>query len=294
MITLAKNFYSYQKLRFPLFILVLSLLPVTLSSVTAVGIKSSLLSITSVLFLSIFYILHIRIGDEHRDFEHDNLHHKNRPIQKGLITLADLDKIDFFVTFLFIFLLVFFGFNAFVFGLFMFVFTYAARKEFFLAEKLRSHFFIYNFINLFQTVLLQVLVYIIFAGKLPITHLVAFHFTFIYIGTLIFEFIRKIYIPGTDGTGKDTYTWYLGFDKAISIYVILALLELLLFFQITRFITPNSPLWFLLSLAVFVVLLIFALLNINKRTLKFNQLMQLSFVLTYSGLNLVIYFLRLY
>lgn len=289
---LAKKFYYYQKIRFPLLILIVSLFPVILSSVAIVGVKSSLPSIISALFLSIFYLLHIRIGDEHRDFEHDNLHHKNRPIQKGLISLADLDRVDVFATTLFILLLVFFGLSAFIFGLFMLAFTYVAKKEFFLAEKLRSHFFLYNFINLIQTALLQVLIYIIFAGKVPLTYLVAFHFTFTFIGTLIFEFIRKIYIPGTDGTGKDTYTWYLGFDKAIFVYTIMAFLDLLLFFQIAMLFSINKDLWLSLSFVLFVVLLVFALLNRNRKILQFNQLMQLSFVLTYSGLNLAIYFLK--
>ena len=292
MIILAQKFFSYQKLRFPLFVLTVSLFPVILSSIAIVGVKSSLPAIISALFLSIFYLLHIRIGDEHRDFEHDNLHHKNRPIQKGLISLNDLERVDVFAITLFILLLVFFGLGAFVFGLFMLAFTYVAKKEFFLAEKLRSYFFLYNFINLIQTALLQVLIYIIFAGKLPLTYLVAFHFTFTFIGTLIFEFIRKIYIPGTDGTGKDTYTWYLGFDKAIVVYTIMAFLNLLLFFQIVTFFSTNKGLWLFLSFVLFAVLLVFALLNRNRKTLQFNQLMQLSFVSTYSGLNLAIYFLK--
>ncbi|MDP2720941.1 MAG: hypothetical protein Q8O75_03305, partial [bacterium] len=202
------------------------------------------------------------------------------------------DKVDVFVTGLYILLLVFFGLSAFVFGLFILAFTYLARKEFFLAEKLRSYFFLYNFINLIQTALLQILIYIIFAGKLPLTYLVTFHFIFTFTGTLIFEFIRKIYIPGTDGTGKDTYTWYLGFEKAIFFYIIMVFFDLLLFFRIATFFSPNQSLWFFLSLVVFIILLFFALLNKNKKTLQFNQLMQLSFVLTYSSLNLAIYFLK--
>lgn len=292
MIILLKKFYSYQKLRFPLFILIVSLFPVTLSSVAVLGAKNSLPPFISALFISIFYLLHIRIGDEHRDFEHDNLHHKNRPIQKGLISLNDLNQVDVFAIAIFILLLVFFGFSAFVFGLLMLAFTYVAKKEFFLAEKLRSYFFLYNFINLIQTALLQILIYIIFAGKLPLTYLVAVHFAFTFIGTLIFEFIRKINIPGTDGTGKDTYSWYLGFDRTIFVYTTAAFLDLLLFFQIVTSFSANKVLWLFLSFVLFAVLLVFALLNRNRKTLQFNQLMQLSFILTYSVLNLAIYFLK--
>lgn len=292
MIELVIKFHSYQKLRFPLLILIASVFPAILSSVAVVGTKTSLTSVIAALFISIFYLLHIRIGDEHRDFEHDNLHHKGRPIQKGLISLSDLDKVDIFVTSFLILLLVFFGLSAFVFGIFLFVFTYAAKKEFFLDKKLRSYFFLYNFINLIQTALLQVLIYIIFAGKIPLTYLVALHFSFTFIGTVIFEFLRKVYIPGADGTGKDTYSWYLGFERAIFIYLLMAIINLFLFFQITAVLSPNQSPWFFLSFTLLMVLVGFALLNINKKTVQLNQLMQLSFVLTYSGLNLAIYFLN--
>lgn len=292
MIELVTKVYSYQKLRFPLLILTVSLLPAILSSVAVVGAQISLVSIIAALSISIFYLLHTRIGDEHRDFEHDNLHHKGRPIQKGLISLSDLDKVDIFVTSLFILLLVFFGLNTFVFGIFLLVFTYVAKKDFFLGKKLRSYFFLYNFINLTQTAFLQVLIYIIFAGKIPLAYLVALHFFFTFVGTVIFEFLRKVYIPGTDGTGKDTYSWYLGFERAIFIYIVMALINLFIFFQITTVFSLNQSLWLFLSFALFAILVGFALLNINKKTVQLNQLMQLSFILTYSILNLAIYFIK--
>lgn len=294
MIELITKFHSYQKLRFPLLILIISLVPVILSSAAVVGTKISLLSAAVALLISLCYFLHIRIGDEERDYEHDNLHHKERPIQKGLISLEDLKRIDYFVTALYILLLGFFGLEAFIFGLFLLGFTYVAKKEFFLGTKLRGYFFLYNFVNLIQTALLQVLIYALFAGQTSINYLIILHFTFTFFGTLIFEFIRKIYIPGTDGTGKDTYTWYIPFEKAIFCYIILVLVDLLIFLKIAALLTLNQSLWFFIALVLFVNLLGFALLNATKKTEQFNQFMRLSFGITYSGLNLAIYLLKFY
>lgn len=291
MIELVKKFYFYQNIRFPLLILILSLLPVTLSSIAVLGVKISPILIFFTLLFSILYLLHIRIGDEHRDFEHDNLHHKNRPIQKGLISLTNLEKIDFLVTALFVLLLLFFGLTALILGLFLLVYTYVAKREFFLAKKLRSYFFLYNFINLSQTAFLQILVYIVLAGKIPFSYLIGLHFAFTFIGTAIFEFIRKIHIPGTDGTGKDTYTWYLGFEKAVVFYIVLAFIDLVLFFKITTHFFLNQGLGFFLSIILFFGLLFFAIVNFHKGVLRFNQLMQLSFILAYSIMNMTIYFL---
>lgn len=289
---IAKKFYFYQKHRFPVFILTLSLFPAILSSAAIVGISISLAPVISALFLSILYLLHIRIGDENRDFNHDTLHHKTRPIQKGQISRGELKKIDIIVVSVFLFLVVLSGKVALSIGVLLLAYSFLAEKEFYLGENLRRYFFLYNFINIIQMAFLQVLIYVVFAGKIPLTYLVTLHFIFTFIGTIIFEFLRKLNIPGTDGTGKDTYTWYLGFDNAIFTYIIMVSLDIFFFFQIVSSIAANKSPWLFLSFISFITSLIFALLCRTRKTLLSNQLMQLSYMVIYSFLNLAIYFLK--
>lgn len=290
--SITRKFYSYQKDRFPLFILALSLFPAILSSAAVVGINISPVPAISALFLSILYLLHIRVTDEHRDFDHDTIHHKARPIQKGQISRDELRKIDIVAIVIFLFLLAYSGTLALILGVLMLTYSYLAEKEFFVGEKLRKYFFLYNFINIIQMALLQVLIYVIFAEKIPFTHLVTLHFIFTFIGTAIFEFLRKLMIPGTDGTGKDTYTWHLGFDNAILAYVFLVSLDLFFFFQIASSISLNRNLWLFTSIILFIIPVIFALTCRIKKTFMSSQLMQLSYMVIYSVLNLAIYFLK--
>lgn len=290
--SITRKFYSYQKHRFPVFILILSLFPAILSSAAVVGVNISPGPIISALFLSILYLLHIRIGDEHRDFDHDTIHHKTRPIQRGQISRDELRKIDVTAITIFLFLSAFSGTLAFILGILMLTYSYLAEKEFFIGERLRKYFLLYNFINIIQMALLQVLIYVIFAEKIPLTYLVILHFIFTFIGTGIFEFLRKLMVPGTDGTGKDTYTWHLGFDNAILAYIILASLDLFFFFQIASSISPNKNLWIFISLILFMISVIFALMCRVKKTFMSSQLMQLSYMVIYSILNLAIYFLK--
>ncbi len=284
------RFYIYQKLRFPIIILSLGLLPALLSTAAIVAKSPSTFQVIGGLIASLLYLLHVRIIDERRDFHHDNIYHKSRPLQTGLISMKELQMIDLFAVAIFLGIAGFAGIYPFLLGLLMLSYSFIAGKEFFMGEKLRQHFFIYNSINTLQSFLMQLFAYSFFAGYIPFTALVAFHYIFTCIGSVIFEFVRKIKIPGMDGTGKDTYTWYLGFNNAIIIYIIFSLLATFFFYQITTMITGQNVLWIFLSTILFGTTLLTALIHIIKKTVHTEQLMQLSFVVVYAIFNLLIYY----
>src|SRR3989344_1881307 len=81
---------GYFTTRFPVFPLALFCI-FTLAGVTELSqgqffsIKTLLLSLVYLLFL-----FHLRVLDEFKDFNYDSIHHKNRPVQKGLVTLGQL------------------------------------------------------------------------------------------------------------------------------------------------------------------------------------------------------------
>lgn len=292
MTTILGRFYLYQKIRFPVIILSLSLLPAILSTSAIVNKTPSLLQIIGGLIASMLYLLHVRIIDEKRDFHHDSKYHKSRPLQTGIISMRELQIIDVYVVLIFIAIAMFAGIYPFLIGLLMLGYSFVASKEFFMGEKLRQHFFLYNIINTNQSFIMQLFAYSFFAGFVPFTTLVVLHFIFTCIGTIIFEFVRKIKIPGMDGVSKDTYTWYLGFNNTIVIYIIFVLLSTIFFHQIITTIAGQSTFWLLISTILFSFTLLFALTHLIKKTIRTEQFMQLSFVTIYAIFNLVIFYVK--
>ncbi|MEP7204771.1 MAG: hypothetical protein ABI716_01085, partial [Candidatus Saccharibacteria bacterium] len=259
------RFYSYQKTRFPIVILAISLLPAILSSGAIVATHPTIITAAMLLLASIAYLLHIRIADDYRDFEHDNIYHLDRPLQTGQITKADLRAIDVLAVLILLTIAAVSGFTAFIIALIMLVYSYLAGNEFFFKNKIKPYFFIYNSLNLLQMLLMQAFVYTIFARHFPLTDLVTLHFVFTTIGTIIFEFIRKLKIPGNDGLGKDTYSWHLGFRKAMIIYLGLALASVMVFDRLANLISNQSASWLLLAAILATILTVFAAVHLIRK-----------------------------
>jgi len=288
-ISFLRRFRLYQRERFPIVALLISLIPAVLSSgAVAVG-SPALLQCVIALIASVLYLLHIRIIDEHRDFGHDNEHYKSRPIQIGVISKKELQRIDLLVLFFIVFIAAVAGVYALGVAVTMLIYSYIAGKEFFQGEKLRRHFFAYNSINLVQMLLMQILVYALFIDSVPLTLLILSHFLFTSTGTIIFEFLRKLKVPGEDGTGRDTYTWYLGFSKALWIYLGFFIVNTALFLWIMSMISSSLAIWVALSVVAMILATTWILVHFKYRNRKTEQLLQLSFLLQYGILNLIIY-----
>ncbi len=290
---ISSRFYSYQKDRFPMVVLAISLFPAILSSGAIMSYGPTFTQMGYALVASIVYLLHIRIIDEHRDFGHDNVHHITRPIQAGLITKDELCYVDILAVSIFIVIAISIGTLALMVAIIMLGYSYLAGREFFIGERIRKHFFTYNAVNLVQMLLMQVFVYIVFANSFTFDKLIIFHFLFTSIGTVIFEFVRKLKIPGDDGSGKDTYTWYLGFDKSIYIYLALLLLNATLFFLVVTIISAHTIILLFFTLGLVILIIPSILIHKKKRTHLTDQIMQLSFLLLYGFFNIAIYFFKI-
>lgn len=290
--SILRRFYFYQKERFPVAVLVVSLFPAILSSGAVVGTHAVLNAVMAVL-ASLAYLLHIRIIDEHRDFHHDNIHHTNRPVQVGLISQWELGRIDVLAVSILLAVALVSGIPAFGLSVAMLGYSYLAGKEFFLGDKIKEHFFFYNTVNIVQMLLMQLFVYAVFAEAFSFERLILAHFLFTTVGTITFEFIRKVKIPGGDGTGKDTYTWHLGFSNSIVVYLSLVLIDILLFLHMANsvFIQKDQSLIFASFLGIIPMLL--AVVHWVKKTRFTDQLLQLSFLLSYGLFNLIIYYTTL-
>jgi len=286
-----RKFYSYQKERFPIAILGLSLLPAALSSAVIVSDHPAAGQVALAVIASLVYLLHIRVIDEHRDYGHDNVHHTTRPVQAGVISKEELRYVDFVAVVVLVVIAAIAGLSALTVAVIMLIYSYLAGKEFFVGEKIRRRFFIYNGANLLQMLFMQIFVYSVFANPIPLNILVLTHFLFTTVGTIVFEFVRKLKIPGDDGTGKDTYTWYLGFNNSIVIYLFLVLFSAALFFEIAIMLSPHVTGILIFSTCAAALICCTVLIHWSKRTRQTDQLMQLAFLVMYGVFNLTIYFL---
>lgn len=284
---ISRRFYAYQNERFPIVLLFLSLFPVTLSSAAVIS-KFSIMGIVLGFIASLAYIFHIRVNDEDRDFEHDMAHHSTRPLQRGIITLNELKIINTIAIFLVALIAILSGLEATFIALIMIIYSYFAKHDFFCREKIRRHFFIYNLVHIIQIILLQIFVYAVIAHRIQFTQLLLAHFLFTLTGTAIFEFVRKLKIPGEDGTGMDTYTHYLGFNKSMAFYSILTLLNTTLFFFIYSMIHTGILIWIYSSVVV-VVVGCSIWVHWIKKVGATDKLMQSIFLLVYAAYNISIY-----
>jgi 1,4-dihydroxy-2-naphthoate octaprenyltransferase len=289
LLTTTKNFYLYQKERFPIVVLGLSFLPAILSSSVVVAAQVQLKFVLITLIVSIAYLLHVRIIDEFRDYEHDLKHHKERPVSSGVISLNELRVINWLAIITVPLASLYSGHGALLIAVVMLLYSYFARKEFFLGLQFRRYFYLYNAVNLVQMLLLQILVYTIANPSFSFTTLVTVHFLFTTTGTIIFEFLRKVKSPGNDGTGKDTYTWFLGLNNALLIYAAFATFNILLFVKAMFLVQTEITYWIPVAAALVVGTYSTLFINKMRKEEKTNQLMQLSFMVMYGSFNILLF-----
>ena len=290
-LSLINKLYIYQEKRFPVVFLTLSILPVILSSAVIITQgKINLLSILLAFIASLCYFLHIRIIDDCRDFNHDNLCHPDRPVQAGIISLSELKRVDLIMILIFLIISIFSNLYSLVLATLLLIYTYFASNDFFISKKIRKYFYLYNLVNLFQMIILQVFIYAFFSKNLYISNLLLLHFAFIITGTLIFEFLRKLKIPEAEGIGKDTYSWHMGFGRSIAFYLLLVVLNTFLFFKIVVFASLDLNGFIVISSLFILLSSLFACLFWIKRSDNMNKAMQVVSLSGYGLFNMIIYF----
>lgn len=88
------RFFTYQSERFPLLLLVpavlLSTLGAALFPTAPADIPFSVGAYLCSALIAFGFLALTRIADEHRDFKYDSVHHKDRPVPAGLISLGEL------------------------------------------------------------------------------------------------------------------------------------------------------------------------------------------------------------
>jgi hypothetical protein len=156
----------------------------------------------------VLYLIQIRASDEKKDFEHDNKFYKNRPVQRGLVTLDELQMVGkFAIATQLIIYASFQEVDIFILGLLSQGYAFLTRKEFYARVWLRKRLLTYNFLHQIQLIILFfVVLNIIKPTELGYVQLLLF--MLINIATV--ELARKT-LPKSKDVAKDSYSSRLGY-----------------------------------------------------------------------------------
>jgi 4-hydroxybenzoate polyprenyltransferase len=156
--------------------------------------------------------LHLRVFDEHKDYDEDCRHFPDRVLQRGLVTLDHLKVLGVLAIGVEFALAAYQGPAALAAVGVVFVFTLLMLKEFFLRDWLKRRFLLYAGVHMLIMPLLALLVYSVTTGRhswqapgwFCVYSFVGFFVTFNW------EVSRKIRIPEEEIEGVDSYTRLFG------------------------------------------------------------------------------------
>lgn len=230
-----KRLYDYQKERFPFAVLIFTTLSVVLSSAAVVSegkldLPNLFWPIVIGTITCLLFMFSIRVFDDHKDHDFDSKYYEKRPIQRGDIALSELNKLNIILLLFQGVINILFSIKIFFFWLMALGYSLIARNEFFMKEKIRKKFIVFNILNLMQIFFLQIyLYYLIMPGFSWSDPLLLVHFIFVLINAGVLEIARKMKSKNDESKGLDTYSGRYGALKASLIYLVVCSISYALF-----------------------------------------------------------------
>jgi len=284
-VNFVSRFYTYQKERFPVAVLFFTTLSVVLSSFIVVlegkgNITGYIPEIVLAFLVCLLFTFHIRVLDEHKDFTHDNNYHKYRPIQRGLISLKELDNANLIGITIQIILVALYSLINLVYWAIAFSYSLLGKFDFFI-KNLRQHFIFYNLMNLMQMFFLQIFLYSLISHPIlwhkPILYV---HFVYFLLNVLTLEVARKMKTKKDESRGKDTYTSRYGIKNACLMYTGVFVAANLLLVWLLLLLNVNY-LYYIMVFVLLLYLIISTLLYYYRRTYVSSISLQLGAVFFY-------------
>ncbi len=173
----------------------------------------------AIVLLCMFF--HLRVFDEHKDFEEDSRHYPDRVLQRGVVTLTHLKVLGGTAIALELILGAMRGLPALTAVLIAFGFSVLMLKEFFVRAWLKRHFLFYAMSHMLIMPLFALTVFSFATGLFPWQAPLWFG-VYAFVGffvTLNWEVSRKIRAPEQEIDGVESYTKIFGLYGAA--YVVL-------------------------------------------------------------------------
>jgi len=214
----------------------------------------------------LLFFFHLRVFDEHKDFEEDSRFHPDRVLQRGAITLAELRVLAWFCIAVEFTLAALAGTGPVVALVVAFVFSLLMLREFFAREWLKRHFLVYATSHMLLMPLLSLLVFSFATRRLPWEAPPQF-WLYAFVGffvTFNVEVSRKIRAPEDEVEGLDSYSKTFGTYGAAWIVVALRLIDTTLVAIVGHAIGVST--WFYVAIVLLFLVALGAFLRFRLHT----------------------------
>ncbi len=143
--SLLYRFNAYRKERFPIAVLIFTTLSVVLSSaVIVLTIEDSIVNHIPAIIIgtitALLFMFHMRVFDDQKDKQFDTDYHPERPVQKGIINIKELNFLNAIGLSIQFLLNVFFSLYAFLWLVLTLGYSLIARAEFFMKQWIKKDF----------------------------------------------------------------------------------------------------------------------------------------------------------
>jgi hypothetical protein len=156
----------------------------------------------------LFMFFHMRVIDEHKDFERDRVVHPDRILSRGLVTLKQLRNAGLFAVAVELCFSYLFGAPAFFMCAVLLVFSWLIYKEFYAGELLENHLLANAFVHLIIMPAYSLYVFTVVADRFPWSAPVPMLlYAWVSYGVgLAYELSRKTRAPADERPGLITYS----------------------------------------------------------------------------------------
>ncbi len=232
-----KNFWAYLQERFPLHangVLIVSYFTANYLLARAAVWPSERLTLTwsywagCVVLLLMFF--HLRVIDEHKDYEQDLIVHPNRALSRGLVTLGQLRRVGGLAIALELGLSLMMGWPAFTGCLILLSLSWLISKEFYMGETLHRHLLPNALLHMLVMPMYSLFVFAIATGRYPWEAPgPALMYAWVSYGVgLAYELARKTRAPHDERPGLVTYSSAIGpYPSALGVLLALCFSGLL-------------------------------------------------------------------
>ncbi len=279
MSSLAKRLWIYQKERFPLGILTITTAAVLASTFAVLEWTGyydiPLWKYVALGVAGLSFMLHTRIIDEIRDKEVDDVHHPDRPVQRGLVSLRELTVLGYANGGVFICIHALLDPLSGLLSAGLLLYSIVARYEVGPLAWLKPRFWLYNVVMLGQMLLLQWIAYAALTQTLDWPSAIWMHGWGIWALTAQIEVARKCLAPDEETTYRDSYSSRVGSWGSVGIVLALTLLAL------WAFAATGMPLNRGFLAAGLGILLAGAWIYARNPTRSASKLLQLAAVIAY-------------
>jgi hypothetical protein len=282
-----KEIAAFLKERFPLHILTFT----TLSSVLGAGaVSTDIISgwhVISAFVITTLFLFHVRAIDERRDFVNDSKLHPDRPVQQGLISIKQLLLLSISGILLSLLLALNASMATLIIALLFVGFTSLAAFDFFIPMYFKNKPVLYHIVNSPQMILTQWLIFSVYTESFAINTGMLLFMLLIYNNIFILEVVRKVKAPIHDT--EDSYTAHLGIKKSVIFLILMVVAAYVIYYFILNYVLASTNIFYITGALLCCFVIGFILLFYAKPEKNTQKIMELSTVLLYVGLNILVY-----